>query len=260
MFNDDDEEEDDFVMEGYQLWLEENKMVLPIGYLNSDEGDLRNRNFYYNVYRKVMKELTPALRQLMDDEYRLFSKEVRPRILVELNRIAGLFGQNLLLDAYNLLYIEEIGLNLRDIHPDFEQMKAKFASQGKPHFLDDSIFDQFPWKSEEQRQDAEREHRERVQKEFDEEQELRKEFYDVVQPILFKYYGELLDMEPDSWVLYASYMDREYDDYNEECDAMYYFIYYGFTEADLDLPDSEYFVLLNQRREEHMRQLDERND
>lgn len=240
MFDDSEDDEEEYVRTDFEDWFDTYFMYFPVEQRATGYDDVEVQCFYSNVFCKVMKELTPQIRKLMEKQYPIIKKEKRQAVLDELDKIASLVGPYLLVRLYELVYDEKVGVNLREKYTDFEKLVDFYARPDAPRMMEESFFDQFTWLTDEQKQQMIEDDRKEAQEAFDWKEGRKREFYDIVQPLLFKYYKEILDLNHDGWIIYAVHIREEYQDYMMRTDHISTFIQFEFPEEDLHMPYKEF--------------------
>lgn len=200
MFDDSEDDEEEYERTEFEDWFDTYFMYFPVELRTTGYDDVEVQCFHTNVFCKAMRELTPPIRKLMDKQYPIIKKETRQAVLDELDRIAGLVGPYLLVRLYELVYDENAGVDLREKYTDFEKLVDFYARPDTPRVLEESFFDQFNWLTDEQKQQMIEEDRKEAQEAFDWKEGRQREFYDIVQPILFKHFKELLELNHDGWI------------------------------------------------------------
>ncbi len=196
--------------------------------------------FYYKVYSKVMRNLSPELLKLMKQQYPVFKTEKRPLVVEQINVIANITGYKLLLNLFHLVEDQKTGVNLREKYPKFESWIDFYGRPHKPDTMDETHRHEYTWLSDKE-WDELRESENRIMLEYFNWKEKRKfEFIDLVQTILFKYYKELEELNSDELIMYAVHLGDEYEYYLTTCEEMELFIDCGFPEEDIKLTDEEF--------------------
>lgn len=240
MFDDSEDDDDDDIRTEYEEWFDCYYPYFPEELHVTGYDSLEVQCFYRSVYCPLVKELVPAVRQLMEQQFPAIKKERRPAILKELDRIAGLSGRIFLIQLFELVYDENRGVNLREKYPLFDTWLGFYANPGKPYNMDNSFLDKLEFLTDEQKKELVEEIRREVQEAFDWKLNRRKAFYDIIQPLAFKYYKRILDIEPDSWIIYSVFIREEYETYEMLSDHIATFIQFEFPEEDLHIPYSEF--------------------
>jgi hypothetical protein len=240
MFDDDDDDEEDFERTEFEDWFDTYFMYFPVALRVTGYDDVEVQCFHSNVFCNVMRELTPQIRKLMERQYPIIKKEQRQSVLDELDLIAGTVGPHLLVRLYDLVYDDRVGANLREKYENFEGLIDFYARPDTPNTIEESFFDQFTWLTPEQKQQMIDDDRREAQEAFDWREGRKREFYDIVQPLLLKYYKEVFDLNYDGWIIYAVHIREEYQDYLMRCDHISTFIQFEFPEEDLHMPYKEF--------------------
>lgn len=239
----DEEDEDDYKMSELEEWYDNN-----FAYFNraskTELGVNMDITFFYNgVYRPVMKELAPAVRRLMYKQYPLLETEFRPTVVEHIDWIVSKAGHRLLLMLYILVQDQKEGINLREKYPDFESWIDFYARPPEPPVPDYNFPEIDPLLNattvEELKEMADREWESDIAY-FNKEERLKKEYYDLVQPLVLEYYPAVQDLDYDGWIIYAVEIREEYEDYKLRCEHVDSFIEYEMDEEDINLPYKEF--------------------
>lgn len=225
----------------YHAWFEMYKDYLPGKFQTMIEKNKSSLYFLFHVYRKVMRDLEPALQKLIYRQYPVFKKETRPLIVEEIQAITSTTGSSLLFNLYHLLDDQRNGVNVRKKYTEFEEWKQFYAMPKVPDVLDESTRPQYTWLSDEEWVKHVESENKAFLEFFNWCEKRKKEFMDVVQTILFKYYKELENLNGDEWIIYAVHIRDEYEYYLSNSESLEEFIDCGFPEEDIKLSHDEYF-------------------
>ncbi len=240
----DDEEEDDYKMSELEEWYDNNFAYFNRASKTELGVNLEITLFYNGVYRLVMKEFAPAVRKLMFKQYPLLETEFRPIVVEHINWIVSKAGHRLLLMLYILVQDQKEGINLREKYPDFESWINFYARPPKPPVPDYHYCDNHPILSNsltvEQIKEIADEEWESDIKHFNMVERLKKEYYDLIQPLVFKYCTALEDLDYDGWIIYAVEIREEYEDFKLRCQHVDTFIEYEMDEEDINLSYKEF--------------------
>jgi len=250
MFDDDDDDDDELDMSDFERWFDDHVFYFPVTLRTGGYNSLSIEMFYRHVYTNIKKELIPVIRRLMGEQYPTILNEKRPAVLAEITRKVESIGWRLIFSLFELVYDEQMGVNLREKYPDFDEWVVFYGRRDTPSFMDPTFFDQFPWLSDEQKLVMIEEDRVESQEVFDWRDGRMQAFYDVVQPILFRYYKPLLELSADGWIIYAVWIREEYESYVFRFDYLETFIEYNFEEEDLDLPYDKFREKLRAKQQE----------
>ena len=116
----------------FEAWYHLNKSHFPLEFNVFIEDSYEPFYFLFNVYRKVMVQVVPTLRQLMETQYPVFKTEKRPMVLEFINTIATTTGFSLLFRLYNLVQDQKKGVNVREKYPKFDSWGELYARPQHP--------------------------------------------------------------------------------------------------------------------------------
>ena len=226
----------------FEAWYHLNKSHFPAEFNVFIEESYDTFYFLFNVYRKVMQRMAPALRKLMATQYPVFKTEKRPMVLEFIDSIATTTGYSLLFRLYNLVQGQKKGINVREKYPKFESWIEFYARPQHPNTFDQNKRHQYIWFNDEE-WEAYVETENNKMLEFFNWQEKRKfEFIDLVQTIILKYFKELEELNADEWIIYAVDMRKEYEYFMNSCENVELFIDCGFREEEIKHTDEEFLA------------------
>jgi len=234
------EEDNSTEMSEFENWYEANFRYFKRESNQQPGPDLDISLFFYGIYKPVMDKITPAVRKLMLLQYPVIDSEFRPMVLEYINWLVSSTGQRLMLNLYNLILDQKEGLSLREKYPEFKTWIDSYARPVKPDLITIDDYNEFSFYTDQEKQQLIEEENKEIIKFFEIQEKLRKEFYDVIQPILFENYSALNDLDSDGWIVYAYLIRNEYDDYKFRCEHVKKFIQYEFLEEDINLKYDEF--------------------
>jgi len=185
------EEDNSTEMSEFENWYEVNYTYFKRESKQQPGPDLDISLFYYGIYKPVMDKLALAVRKLMLKQYPVIDFEFRPMVLEYINWLVSSTGHKLMLNLYNLIQDQKEGFNLRDKYPDFKTWIDAYARPVKPVLITIEEYDEFSFYTDQEKKQLIQDENNEIIKFFERQEKLRKEFYDVIQPILFKYYSAL---------------------------------------------------------------------
>jgi hypothetical protein len=240
-----EEDEDNYKMSELEKWYDNNFAYFNRASKPEPGLDLDITLFYNNTYCPVMKELAPAVRKLMYKQYPLLETKFRPMVMDHINWMVSKAGHRLLLMLNILVQDQKEGVNLREKYPDFESWIDFYARPPEPPVPDYHSLDNNPLlfnalTAEQIKEIADEEWESNI-KHFNKVEELKKEYYDLIQPLVLKYYPALQDLDYDGWIIYAVEIREEYEDYKLRCEHVDSFIEYGMDEEDIHLTYKEFY-------------------
>jgi len=238
MFEDD--EDDDYVLSEFENWYDENFMYFKRESKKEIGPTLDIYIFYSGVYCRVMQELKSAVRKLMLKQYPLIEKEYRPMVLEYIDWVVASAGHRLLLNLYVLIQDEKEGVDLWEKYPDFENWIHLFAKPQQVDLITEADLVKFTTFTNEEKKELIEEENKDIIRFFNLQENFKKEYYDIIQPIVFRYYPALQDMNYDGWIIYSVHIREDYEDYKYRCEHIETFIEYEFQEEDIHLKYDEF--------------------
>ena len=253
MFEDDDEEDYDFDFKESRLeiWYRNN-----YGYIRRESNPdismldvpLEVSLFYSGVYSPAMKEIAPAVRRLMLKQYPIIVRECRPLVLKYIDDTVNYAGHQMLMFLWQLVQDQKEGINLREKYPDLDSWTDFYARPPKAPEPDYSFFDKYPVIGINMNEEQKKEYIEADWTEeafyFQQNERFKKEYYDIVQPVVLKYFKALEDLNYEGWIIYAVEIREDYEMYKSGCYHLCNFIEYEFEEEDINLNYKDYMEKL----------------
>ena len=229
--------DDDLYFSEFERWYDDN-----FGYFKRDaeeffEPDLVVELFYTGVYLPIMGELPNVVRKLLVKHYPIIATEDRPAILEAIERKIKITGHSFLLRLFDLMQDKKEGVNLREKYPDFEKMEKRYKEK---EIINRSIFDSIAGLTEIQKEALYELAKKEFTESYDYKEQRRYEFIEMFQPLVFKYYPAIEEMDADSWVVYYDFLSTEHFEYRLRFEYFAEFIDYEFPEEDLYIPYAEF--------------------
>ena len=241
-----DEEDDSTELSEFENWYDENFIYFKRESKKQSEPTFDLSLVYFGVYKPSKEKIAIAIRKLMVKQYPVIESEFRPLVLEYINWLVSSTGHRLLLNIYNLILDQKEGIRLRDKYPDFATWKDIYARPQKPDLITIEDFNKFSFYTDQERKQLIKEENEEINKYFELQERQRKEFYDVIQPIIFNNFPVLNVLDNDGWIVYSYQIRNEYDDYKFRCEHIQKFIEYEFPEEDINLEDDEFLAKFRQ--------------
>ena len=260
MFEDFDDD-DDFEMSELEEWYDDHYQYFRRSASPETAGwdgvPLDVAFFYDGVYKPVKQEIAIQIRKLANKQYPLIESENRPGILSYINWAVENAGDYLMLSLWELVQDQKEGINLREKYPKFEEWVSFYARPKEPPAINYSFADFNPefrkQISEEIIQQVAEESLKEELKYYHKTEQLKKEFYDAIQPIVLNRFKALEDLDYEGWVMFSVFIREEYERYLIRFDHVETVIDYGLDEEDINL-DHEHFmeklsIKMEERRE-----------
>ncbi len=167
-------------------------------------------DFYINVYTAMADETREPLTRLAKEHYPELLTATHPLQIeyIEDANTTTVFG--LVYQMRGIVRDMAEGTDILAKYPKMEQWKD-FYFHRKPSVVKESHRNVWLHKTDEEWEQYKEQENRAMYQFFCWEEQRKKEFYDIVQPVLFKLYPPLNDLEGDFWVLYAVNLRDEYE-------------------------------------------------
>lgn len=86
------------------------------------------------------------------------------------------------------------------------------------------------------------------------------EFIEMIQPIVFRYYNAVQELDADGWIVYFHILLIEHTDYRLDFEHYVTFIEYDFEEADLNIPYAEFHKKFQEKFDERWKKEQEERE
>ena len=253
----DDDEDDDLERSEFDWWYDDNNMYFRRGADAFVEPDLEVELFYSNVYCKIMSELAPAVRKLIRYQYPVFETEYRPMVWEAFERVVERTGHRFLLELYNLIQDQKEGVNLREKYPDFEKWEER---KKELSYFSRSIFNSVEGLTEKQKSALYELVKDKFHESYNYKEQRLYEFIEMIQPIVFRYYNAVQELDADGWIVYFHILLIEHTDYRLDFEHYVTFIEYDFEESDLYIPYAEFHKKFQERFDERWKKEQEERE
>ena len=221
--------------------------------------------FYEKVYAPAMSELEPAIHKLMLQQYPIIRGEIRPMVMEYINNAIKYVAHEFLMQLCMVVEDQKEGVKFSEKYEDFQSWVDFYGRPAEKPVVNYEFFEEYPdiaaTFTQEMKDEFAIETFENETNSFNIEERMMKEYYDIVQPIVLKYYKELDDLNYEGWIMYAVQIREVYEDYKYYCEHLDSFIDYGLEEEDINLPYKEYSdklgVKINERFDKEEAELEE---
>jgi hypothetical protein len=230
----------DYELSDFEKWYDENYMFFEREFNKQLGPTLDISLFYTGVYCPVMQELSHFVRKLMVRQFPVIDLEFRPLVLKYIDWVVSMAGHRFLMNLYQLIHNQKEGINLREKYPDFESWISFYARPSQPDLITEVNYEKFTLYTDQEKKDLIDDENKDITDFFEKEQLLKKEYYDMIQPLVFKYYPALQDLDYDGWIIYSVQIREDYEDYKFRCEHIETFIEYEFQEEDINLRYDEF--------------------
>ena len=204
---------------------------------------------FVNYIYPVRDELKIVLRQLQREQFPELNITDNPYLLECINDILDFEAEGLSSSLYNELANIEAGVNKVEDDEQFRWRVEYYAGLKEPRLRTIEDFEQYNFTYEEKVQMVNEMNAESIA-ECNELNSLKSEFVEVVQPILFKYYGERLnELDSVGWKCYAVRIGLSFSSYFENFGSLAYHFKQGHIQGHPGMRYFEYVVHLSQTKD-----------
>ena len=198
----------------------------------------------------VRDELKIVLRQLQREHFPELNINDNPYLLECINCILDFEADGLSSSLYNELVNIEAGVSEMDEHT-YQQFVDMYARPSEPHLRTIEDFEEYNFTYEEKVEMVTEMNAESIA-ECNELNSLRSEFVEVVQPILFEYYGERLnELDSAGWERYAVEIGMSFNSYLDDFSDLAYRLRQGHVQGNPGMNYFEFVVHLSQAKAEN---------
>ena len=240
-----------------------------------DENELKKTKYEYDEMRDALPEqlnqamdkcfeflrpfviyIDPARNELNNVLPKLIKKQFpelnitgNPYLLQCRNDIIGFVADALATEVFKELRDIEAGVNKLEDDDQYQWFVKSYALPHEPSLETLEDYKEFPDVSNEFKLELIKENNEGSIAACNEFNNMKSEFMGVVQPVLFKYYGEQLDkLDSDGWERYAVAVGFEFDSYRQDCFSLIYYLENGLIKGNPGMNFYDYRVHTNQTK------------
>lgn len=187
------------------------KNYLPQDFNATFEKFFEIAGFHYNVYHAMEEVCLPKLRAVVKKHYPDLTV-VHPVIEEYVNEVSSTTIFSLAYMMKGLVRDMKDGVDIQAKYPKLEEWRD-FYVHPKPSTMEGVPRNLFLYPDDEQWAKYVEEENRELYRFFCWEEKRKTDFYDIVQPELFKVYPVLEELEGDFWVLYAVNLRDEYEEW-----------------------------------------------
>jgi hypothetical protein len=161
---------------------------------------------------------------------------------------------------YYLLIDYNNNVDLRQKEPRLEEFREFYCNPQPPSLRDDENRAFYTWLSDEEWEKEKQEDNKKMIIFNEWEQKRKTEFYDIIQPALFRYLPGLNEIEKDYWVMYAVYLGDEYEIWKSLCENLEITIDFQMPPESVNWPIEEWRKMVHERYDTYGKESDEKRD
>lgn len=246
----------------FRLFYELNKDKFPEDFRGTVEEFAEWATFYYEVYEPCAERMIPQLKRLLLKQYPDLKGAMHPSQVKYIGEIVETTPFSLVFGMKRLLKEQRDLKDARDKYPKIDEWREFYGKPEEPGTVSDESRNMFLWSKDEDWEKYKAEQNEEMRIFHEWQQKRLKEYYDIVQPLLFEYMPELENFEGDFWVLYAVTLRDEYESWKDNCEHLENSIEYHLPPESVDWEWEVYKEALREARpkweKEVLRRRDER--
>lgn len=194
-------------------------------------------------------ELTMVLQKLVKKQFPEVNITGNPFLSQCRDDITGFVADSLASGVYNELRDIDAGVNSEEDYDQFQRFVKLYARPHEPKLETLADYDEYAGFTYEEKVEMVNEHNEDSISACNEFNSMKSEFMEVVQLILFKYYGEQLDkLDTDGWERYAVEVGFDFYSYREDCVSLIYYLEKGLIKGNPGMNFFEFRVHINQTK------------
>lgn len=203
---------------------------------------------FVNYIYPVRDELKIVLRELQREQFPELNITDNPYLLECINEILDFEADGLSSSLYNELANIEAGVNEVEAE-QFQRFVNLYARPSEPKLKTIEDYEQYNFTYEEKVEMVTEMNAESIA-ECNELNNLKSEFVEVVQPILFKYHGERLnELDSAGWERYAVEIGFSFNSYLENFGSLAYHLRQGHIQGHPGMNYFEFVVHLSQTKD-----------
>lgn len=193
-----------------------------------------------------MAATLPGLQALQLEQYPRTAAFTHPAALDRIRDTHQMSASGLIWSCRGILQRMETCTDIHATYPRLEEFRAFYCREEVPHTVDRHGVYVGPDDTEEvirQRVDKENEE---LRKIYHQRKQQQDAYYDLMQPLLFRYMPQLQELEGDHWVIYAATIRDEYEDWRSMCEQFDATIEYGMPQESISWKYADWHALMSE--------------
>lgn len=228
----------------------------------ADSTDWDTLHFFMVVYNKWHAEVERAIKKVLFAQFPEFKAQKHPTIKEIIDFINGNAADKIVHSMYRLIKEQASGIIPAEKYEKMEGWREYYGKPRKAHVVRDN--DRNKWRFPEGADAAWEQHKKEeneIMRIFHEWEEARlQQWYDVVQPLNFKYLPELNELEGDFWILYAINMLDTYDEWKSFAERLEIIIDYDMEPSLFDDENEKFFEAMRNTPQEKKNASEDKRD
>jgi hypothetical protein len=221
------------------------RKIFPEDFTKCYEKFIELADFHYNVFLKYLDEAKPLLLNLASKQIFNF-KTVRnhPDVIQFLDDICSTNCSAMMYTLAKLIREFKEDINIYEKYPNIERWREFYGKPQKTYELsgEDRKY-HTELNDEEWEKYKDKENRSLLKYHIWKEKR-KTEYFDIVQPLIFKYLPELNNIEGDHWVIYAATVKDLYEEWKILCEEIETIIEYQMPPESVKLKSEDFQKLV----------------
>jgi hypothetical protein len=228
-------------MDEFELYWRSNPDLFPEDLSNKLDTYYDIKDFFFNKVLKLSELMAPRLKELMYKQNPEFSIFTHPAVFKFMDDINETNATGLMWQLRGLLKDQKAGIIPNEKYSSIEEWREFYSFPPVADTLPESHRQKYHKRMTDEEWKRYKEREDKAFLQFHNYEEKRKtEYYDIVQPLLFKLLPELENLEGDYWVLYAVEIRDNYDEWKTLCEQLESIAEYNMPQESVLLNDDEF--------------------
>ncbi|MCH7987579.1 MAG: hypothetical protein IID46_00350, partial [Planctomycetes bacterium] len=235
---------------------------------NTLQNYIEQRAFFYDVWLPFVNDAKTPLIELSFIQYPLLGKTTNParpvefakqtfnRVFLEYIRISNDNHCSRLIVTFNKVREEhKQNVDLSQKYPKIEKWREFYCNPEKPYLLNDKHRNRCRYPDDEEWEKYKTKENHKLKKLHRQFEQRKKQYFDIVQPLLFKYLPDLDNIENDHWVIYAVTLRDFYEEWKTICETADTTIQYKMPPESIWWEYKDWDKLLTERLKQYPEKL-----
>lgn len=202
------------------------------------------REIFFSTEPKFFQLIHPPLWSLMQQHFPLLINTTDPEIKKHAKEIHSILSVNLIHGYWVLLNYQKDNIDLEKKYPKLRQWKQFYTWPEQPEQLGDKDRNHFRHPSAQEWEQYRQQENEKLLQLHDKILTERQQFYDIVQPVLFRLLPGLHNLEGEYWTLYAVKLRDNYEQWKTFAGRLETIIEYNLPPASFLWETKDYHEAL----------------
>ena len=216
--------------------------------------------FLFNIYRPWHKEAKAALLEVMERQLPEIKTNTNKHLRQFIKDINMAAAHSLIYSMRKLVKSHEEGMVLSEKYPKLDRWREFYCKPERPHYVKDTPHYHKRNMTAQEWEAYKQFENEKLDIIYKWKEKRKQEWYDAMQPLNFKYFPELNELEGDYWVLYAVHMRDNYELWKEDLEKIETVLDYGMNPEILFQPLDDLIKAIGEIDWETLNKLEEKRE